>query len=129
MVLYTRDDLYLIEICHRLAGMRKQEVSHYTIPDYLVDEWQKKLREATEAMQHCNVSIVHGAGNDVVTPPSAPSAVVVAGVGDAFQARAAHAAVVAATANHGGDAPANDGDDWGWVLRLKDRTRDIQEHT
>jgi hypothetical protein len=114
-MVFTRDD-YLVDISHRLKGMREQESSHYTIPDYLAIEWQKKLREATEAMQHCNVSIgVHGAGNDVVTPPSsAPiAAVVVAGVGDAFQARAAYAAVVAATANHGGDAPArpaaNDG--------------------
>ena len=107
--MYTRDDYYLIDIGYRLAGMRKQEVSHYTIPNYLVDEWQKKLREATEEMQHCNVSNVHGAGNDVVTLPSAPSAVVVAGVGDAFQARAAHAAVVAATANHDGDDAASQG--------------------
>jgi len=38
----TREDV-LIEISERLRVMRKQEVSQYAVPDYLAEEWQKKV--------------------------------------------------------------------------------------
>ena len=45
---FTREDL-LVDISQRLKVMRRQETSHYTIPDYLKAEFQQKLREAAEA--------------------------------------------------------------------------------
>ena len=46
IMVYTREDL-LIEISQRLRVMRTQEVSQYVVPDYLAEEWQQKLRDAT----------------------------------------------------------------------------------
>ena len=47
-MVFTREDL-LVDISQRLKVMRRQEASHYTIPDYLKAEFQQKLREAAEA--------------------------------------------------------------------------------
>lgn len=88
-MVFMRDN-YLVDISQRLKGMRKQEATHYVVPDYLSAEWQQMLREATDATN------VHADGC-VQAPPSGPSA-----AGDAFQARAANAAANAASANHGG---------------------------
>eukprot|EP00579_Thalassiosira_antarctica_P011732 CAMPEP_0201913776 /NCGR_PEP_ID=MMETSP0903-20130614/4138_1 /ASSEMBLY_ACC=CAM_ASM_000552 /TAXON_ID=420261 /ORGANISM="Thalassiosira antarctica, Strain CCMP982" /LENGTH=329 /DNA_ID=CAMNT_0048449041 /DNA_START=135 /DNA_END=1124 /DNA_ORIENTATION=- len=46
-MVYTPEDL-LIEISDRLRVMRTQEVSQYFVPDYLAEEWQKKLRGGSE---------------------------------------------------------------------------------
>lgn len=45
-MVYTGVDL-LIDITQRLQVMLKQEVSQYAVPDYLAEEWQQKLRDAT----------------------------------------------------------------------------------
>ena len=47
---FTREDL-LVDISQRLKVMRTQESTHYAIPDYLKDEFQTQLREATDADQ------------------------------------------------------------------------------
>lgn len=44
----TREEL-LVDISERLKVMRKQEASHYSVPDYLAAEWQQGLRDATAA--------------------------------------------------------------------------------
>eukprot|EP00584_Thalassiosira_punctigera_P002114 CAMPEP_0172530356 /NCGR_PEP_ID=MMETSP1067-20121228/4110_1 /TAXON_ID=265564 ORGANISM="Thalassiosira punctigera, Strain Tpunct2005C2" /NCGR_SAMPLE_ID=MMETSP1067 /ASSEMBLY_ACC=CAM_ASM_000444 /LENGTH=316 /DNA_ID=CAMNT_0013314543 /DNA_START=279 /DNA_END=1229 /DNA_ORIENTATION=- len=45
MASYTDKDL-LADISQRLHVMRKQESSQYAVPDYLAEEWQRKLRYA-----------------------------------------------------------------------------------
>mmetsp|Transcript_25016 Transcript_25016/g.45057 ORF Transcript_25016/g.45057 Transcript_25016/m.45057 type:complete len:335 (-) Transcript_25016:133-1137(-) len=45
-MVYTGVDV-LIDITQRLQVMLKQEVSHYAVPDYLAEEWQQKLRDAS----------------------------------------------------------------------------------
>ena len=59
----TRED-YLVDISHRLKGMRNQEASHYVVPDYLAAEWQQKLREGADAA-HLDA--------DGVSPPAPPA--------------------------------------------------------
>ena len=44
----TREEL-LVNISKRLNVMKKQEASHYFVPDYLAAEWQQGLRDATAA--------------------------------------------------------------------------------
>ena len=44
----TREEL-LVDISEWLEGMRKQEVLHYSVPDYLAAEWHHGLRDATTA--------------------------------------------------------------------------------
>ena len=41
-----REEL-LVDISKQLKVMRKQEASHYSVPDYLAPEWQQGLRDAT----------------------------------------------------------------------------------
>mmetsp|Transcript_6010 Transcript_6010/g.9952 ORF Transcript_6010/g.9952 Transcript_6010/m.9952 type:complete len:221 (+) Transcript_6010:153-815(+) len=43
---YPREEDF-VEISERLKVMRKQEASHYAVPDYLAAEWQQRLRDAT----------------------------------------------------------------------------------
>lgn len=43
---YPRD---VVELCERLRAMRKQEGTHYAVPDYLTAEWQQRLRDSTPA--------------------------------------------------------------------------------
>ena len=93
----TRED-YLVDISHRLKGMRNQEASHYVVPDYLAAEWQQKLREGADAA-HLDA--------DGVSPPL-PSAAAACGDsssrgnGHAFGARAAAANSASASASLGG---------------------------
>ena len=94
-MVFTRED-YLVDISHRLKGMRNQEASHYVVPDYLAAEWQLKLREGTDAA-HLD------ADGD---PPPLPSAgggdSYSRGNGDAFGPRAAEATSASASASLGG---------------------------
>mmetsp|Transcript_39672 Transcript_39672/g.95425 ORF Transcript_39672/g.95425 Transcript_39672/m.95425 type:complete len:378 (+) Transcript_39672:387-1520(+) len=44
----TREEM-LVDTGERVMVMRVQEEAHYSVPDYLAAEWQRKLREAADA--------------------------------------------------------------------------------
>ena len=88
-MVFTREDL-LVDISQRLKVMRRQEASHYTIPDYLKAEFQQKLREAAEADATAEDSVERAAADSRAAVPSS--------VDDAASA--------AAVANNEGGGPA-----------------------
>ena len=38
----------MADLSQRLDGMRVQEVNHYTVPDYLAEDWQQRLNDSSE---------------------------------------------------------------------------------
>ena len=93
-MVFTREDL-LVDISQRLKVMRRQEASHYTIPDYLKAEFQQKLREAAEADATAEDSVERAAADSRAAVPSS--------VDDAASAAAG------ANNNEGGGPAAADG--------------------
>ena len=92
-MVFTREDL-LVDISQRLKVMRRQEASHYTIPDYLKAEFQQQLREAAEADATAEDSVERAAADSRAAVPSS--------VDDA-------AAAAPVANNNEGGAPAADG--------------------
>jgi len=52
----TREDI-LIEISERLKVMRMQETSHYAVPDYLDEKWQRRLSGDSMLEQGVNLGV------------------------------------------------------------------------
>eukprot|EP00580_Thalassiosira_gravida_P018045 CAMPEP_0201677510 /NCGR_PEP_ID=MMETSP0494-20130426/44271_1 /ASSEMBLY_ACC=CAM_ASM_000839 /TAXON_ID=420259 /ORGANISM="Thalassiosira gravida, Strain GMp14c1" /LENGTH=202 /DNA_ID=CAMNT_0048160479 /DNA_START=55 /DNA_END=660 /DNA_ORIENTATION=- len=67
---YPREEDF-VEVSERLKVMRKQEASHYAVPDYLAAEWQQRLRDATsEGSEDGDIERCAAATTDNISPRS-----------------------------------------------------------
>ena len=69
-MVFTREDL-LVDISQRLRVMREHETSLYVIPDYLAEEWQRRLTDAAASLDASSEDGDEGS-RDAAVDESAP---------------------------------------------------------